>query len=108
VFAPASTTLTAETRTWLVDPTGKELGGAGFYSLLQVRPGPTGGYDFYHSGSWGYRSSPTSPSGAINDSIGTRAMRAASGTSWFVSFEPRPAPSAREALDRALYRAALR
>ena len=106
-FGPSATVLSRETRAWMVAPGGKEIGtGTQFYSLLLVRPVNNGGHNFSHSGSWGYRLSPTSASGAINDSIGTRAMRTASGASWFVSFEPRPDAAARDVLDRELLRAA--
>jgi CubicO group peptidase (beta-lactamase class C family) len=97
-FAPGAPVLGEPLRAWAV--------AGGPYSLLFVRAAGADGHDVYHAGSWGYRSSARSPSGEINDSIGTRAMRAAFGASWYVVFEPRPPVSARDALDRELYRAA--
>jgi hypothetical protein len=73
--------------------------------MLFVRPEARGNHSFFHAGSWGYRLGPNSKSGAINDSIGTRVRRTASGIAWFVSFEPRPDGTAIEALDRELHRA---
>ncbi|MBM3219420.1 MAG: serine hydrolase [Candidatus Rokubacteria bacterium] len=101
-FLPTGTFLNADTRRWLVEGTGKELsvGGPVFYSLLFVRP-VAGGHNFFHMGTWGYRQSPSGPSGGINDSMGTMAASLASGASWFAYFEPRPSDEARDALDHA-------
>jgi CubicO group peptidase (beta-lactamase class C family) len=106
-FLPSGTFLHADTRRWLVEGTGKELsaGGPVFYSLLFVCP-VNGGHNFFHMGTWGYRQSPSGPSGGINDSVGTMAASLAAGTSWFAYFEPRPSDDARYALDRELVRAA--
>ena len=104
----SGTSLSAETRQWLESSTDKLTtpGGPVFYSLLLVRPLSGGDYNFFHTGSWGYRTPPTSPSGARNDGVGTLAVSAAFGASWFVSYEPRPDQEARNALDRELYHAA--
>jgi hypothetical protein len=40
------------------------------------------------------------------DSLGTLAVSAAFGASWFAYYEPRPSHDARSALDRELYRGA--
>ncbi len=108
VFAPSGTLLSPESRRWLLAGIGKETTASGphFYSMLYVRPLPTGGHNFFHTGSWGYRQGPTGPSGGINDSLGTLAVSAAFGASWFAYYEPRPDNAARSALDRELYRAA--
>jgi CubicO group peptidase (beta-lactamase class C family) len=107
-FAPTATVVSSDIREWMLTASGKETtaSGSSFYSLLLVRPGSAGGHDFFHAGSWGYRLSAKSPSGPINDSMGTRAMSAAFGASWFAYFEPRPDAHARAALDDELYRAA--
>ena len=106
-FAPTASLLNADTRAWMLSRDGKEAATAPqFYSLLFVLPDGGQGHHFFHSGSWGYRLSATSRSGAINDSIGTRAMRTASGISWYVVYEPRPDVAARNVLDRDLARAA--
>jgi CubicO group peptidase (beta-lactamase class C family) len=106
VFPPSGNFLSAETRRWLLAAEGKELTGELFYSLLFVRPAGGRGHNFFHMGSWGYRQAPSGPAGGINDSVGTQAATIASGTSWFVSYEPRPGSDARAALDRELVRAA--
>ena len=107
-FAPTSAFFSSETRQWMLSPAGKETSANGplFYSLLLVRPLASGGYNFFHTGSWGYRTSPTSPSGGLSESVGTLAVSAAFGASWFVSYEPRPDQGARNALDLELYHAA--
>ena len=106
-FAPSGTLLTAESRRWLVTAAGKEISAAGpnFYSMVNVRPLTSGGHNFSHSGSWGYRQGPTGPSGGIDDSVGTLAMNLAIGASLFAYYEPRPDNDARAALDRELSRA---
>ena len=106
-FAPAGPLLSAETRRWMLSPSGKEIatGGPVFYSLLNVRP-VSGGHNFFHAGGWAYRLSPNSPSGSVSDSLGSLAVSAAFGASWFVYYEPRPDGAARAALDRELYQAA--
>lgn len=106
-FAPGATFLSSETRQWMFSPAGKETSAKGplFYSLLLVRPLANGGHNFFHTGSWRWRSSPTSATGTLNESLGTLAVSAAFGASWFVSYEPRPSDEARAALDRELHRA---
>jgi CubicO group peptidase (beta-lactamase class C family) len=106
-FGESSTFLQPETRQWMLTAAGKETtaGGPVFYSLLLVRPTAGGGHNFWHSGGWTYSTSRTSPSGGLSESIGTLAVSAAFGASWYVSYEPRPSGEARAALDRALYRA---
>jgi hypothetical protein len=46
-------------------------------------------------------------SGPLHVSIGSLAVRAAIGTSWFAFYEPLLSPEARSELDRELCRAAL-
>jgi CubicO group peptidase (beta-lactamase class C family) len=105
-FAPSGTFFTPETRKWLVTGEGKEVDdGPVFYTLLRVRPVSSGGHNFFHTGSWNYRQAPTGPSGGIDDSIGTFAVRWVLGVSLFAYFEPRPDSAARSALDHELSRA---
>jgi CubicO group peptidase (beta-lactamase class C family) len=106
-FAPSGLLLTPESRTWLVTGAGKEVGSTAghFYTLLYVRPLADGRQNFFHTGSWGYRQAVSGPSGGINDSIGTLAVRWASGASLFAYYEPRPGNDARAALDRELSQA---
>jgi CubicO group peptidase (beta-lactamase class C family) len=107
-FAPGSAFFGTEARQFLVGGAGKEISSTGpvFYSFILVRPLSSGGHNFFHAGSWGYRSPASSPSGWMEDSIGALAVSAAFGASWFAWFEPRPSDTARAALDRELYRAA--
>lgn len=105
-FLPSGPLIDGETRSWMVSAVGKEQTADGklFYSLLQVRP-VSDGLNFFHAGSWRYKTAVTGPSGGTSISMGTLAVSAAHGASWFLAYDPRPDAAAVTALDRDVHRA---
>jgi CubicO group peptidase (beta-lactamase class C family) len=105
-FVPRGPLIDDDVRDWMISPAGKAATADGtvFYSLLYVRP-VSDGLNFWHTGSWGYKTAVTGPSQGLSSSVGTLAVSAASGSSWFVAYEPRPDSAARGALDHAIHRA---
>jgi hypothetical protein len=91
-FASRSGFFHADTRQWMLSAAGPgdERRRPLFYSLPNVRPLEKGGPQLFHAGHWAYRTSSTSRSGGLRENVGTLAVSAAFGASWFVSFEPRP------------------
>jgi CubicO group peptidase (beta-lactamase class C family) len=108
VFAPGGPVLTDESRRFVETTTpGRAVDASGqvFYTLgVTVRP-VSGGYNLFHAGRWGYRLSGA-PGGPLEANIGTWAVRAAAGASWFASFEPMVDTGVRNELDRELFRVA--
>jgi CubicO group peptidase (beta-lactamase class C family) len=75
-----------------------------FYSLgVNVRPA-TGGHNTWHHGTWRYNANGVFD-GRLQESVGTFAVRAAAGASWFAAFKPHPGDEATTELDRELFAA---
>ena len=101
-FAPGSPILAPETRRWMLSAAGKETTASGplFYSLIRVSPAAAGGYDFQHTGSFGYRW----PDKRVDENGGNLAVSANFGASWVVHYEPWSSAAA-TALAREMYQA---
>lgn len=105
-FDPGSKVMGPATRQFLVAPEDKWINDqkAVFYSLgVNVRAA-TGGYNIWHHGTWRYEASRTYD-GTLSESVGTFAVRAAAGGSWFAAFVPNPGEAATTELDRVLFAA---
>ena len=107
VFRPDGPVLDAERRRWTLTTVGREMDASGqaSYTLGVIVRTVSEGHNLWHAGGFDYHH-PDAMGGPLNISIGTLAVRAVIGASWFVFYEPNQSREARRELDRELWRAA--